>query len=426
MILVTMTLPKGLVPVSIFLAFPTILWLFAESPVMSMAYIGKILGVFGFTAFTLALMLAIRIPVQEKIFGDLGMSYTFHQKVGTVALIALLLHPLFLSWTYFQFSTESAVLFFLPIGDLAKTLGIVSLVIMTLCIIFTYYVHLPYHIWKKVHRYLGLAFLLGALHSLFILGDIQSIPLLKLVFFVFLVLGVGVIAYRVLFSKVFVHRTPYVVSSIRVVNDKFVDVTLAPKTKGISMKPGQFAYVTYMSNGVKAEEHPFSIAGARPDGSIRFVTKKLGDFTNTLPNLQIGDEAMIEGPYGSFTYGSGGKTQCWIAGGIGITPFLTFAESLPDDYDAKLVYAISDPTENAVENDLATLAEAKPNLDVVTWNSKEKGFLTATSALEGFNAGSVDVFLCGPPGMVKALRDQLFALNVPHHHIHQEKFTMLP
>ncbi len=422
----SMRLPKGTIPVSLFLALPLALWLVAEPPVASIPYLGRILGVFGFSAFTLAILLAIRIPLQEKIFGDLGQSYRFHQTIGTLALMALVLHPLFLAWQFIEFSLKDTAIFLLPVGDLAKNLGVFSLIIMTVCIICTYYVRLPYHIWKKVHQYLALAFILGAIHGVMIGGDIQTMPLLKLLFVIFLALGVCAIVYRVLFNRLFVHRTPYVVKSVNVINEKFVDVTLTPKDRGFDIKPGQFAYITYMSNGVKAEEHPFSIAASGPNGSIRFVTKKLGDFTNTLHNLVVGDEAMVEGPYGSFTYTSGGKTQCWIAGGIGITPFLAFAESLPDDYNATLYYAISDDTENAVERDLATLAKRKPNLKIAVWNSKEKGFLTAASALTGLDPAKTDVFLCGPGGMVKAMRDQLFALNVPHHHIHQEKFSMLP
>ena len=421
-----MKLPKGTLVVTLFLALPLIIWGVYAPPELSVYYAGKILGVFGFATFTLALLLAVRVPAQEKIFGDLGQSYRFHQVVGTLALIALLLHPVFLAWQYFQFSPTEAALFLLPIGDIAKTLGILSLIILTICLVCTYYIRLPYHVWKKVHQYLALAFVLGAFHGIIIPGSIQSMPLLKLLFVIFLGLGVAVIVYRVLFHKLFVHRTPYVVTSVNVVNGKFVDVTLAPKDRGFDLKPGQFAYITYMSNGVKAEEHPFSIAGSGPNGSIRFVTKKLGDFTNTLPNLIVGDEAMVEGPHGSFTYTSGGKSQCWIAGGIGITPFLAFAESLPSDYKATLYYAISDETENAVANDLARLTEQKSNLTIAIWNSKEKGFLTAASALSGLDTATTDVFLCGPTGMVKALREQLFALSVPHHHIHQEKFSMLP
>jgi len=421
-----MTLPKGTFATALFLIFPLVLWCLYQTPGITAYALGQLLGVFGFTAFTYALLMSIRVPAQEVIFGDLGNSYSFHQKIGTASLIALLLHPLFLAWSYVTFSLSAAARFLLPIGEVAKIFGILALLVLTVCLILTYYVKLPYHIWKKTHRYLSVAFVLGALHSVLIMGDIQQMPILKLVFVLFFALGVGAIVYRVFFNKLFVRRAEYVVANVTVVNDTFVDVVLKPTEKPITVKPGQFAYVTYRGSAVKEEEHPFSIAGANPDGTLRFVTKKLGDFTNTLPNLKVGDKASIEGPYGSFTFSRGGKTQCWIAGGIGITPFLAFAEALPMDYNATLFYAIRDEKENAVPEDIARLQARKPNLTIVVWNSAAQGFLTAEKALEGMPHREVDVFLCGPQGMVGAFREQLLALNVPFHRIHQEKFSMLP
>lgn len=421
-----MTLPRGTVGTMIFLLFPLVLWGFFEPPTFTAYAVGQLLGVFGFTAFTYALLMSIRVPAQEFLFGDLGNSYRFHQTIGTISLIALLFHPLFLAWNYVTFSLRLAAEFLLPIGEVAKSLGIVALFILTLCLICTYYVRLPYHLWKKTHQYLSLAFVLGAIHSVWVTGAIQQVPLLKIVFLIFLALGVLAVMYRIFFNRLFVRRTEYAIASVTTVNDTFVDVTLKATSKPIVVKPGQFAYVTYVGTEVKEEEHPFSVAGSNLDGTLRFVTKKLGDFTNTMSKLKVGDKAMIEGPFGNFSFSRAGKTQCWIAGGIGITPFLAFAEALPMDYTATLFYAIRDEKENAVAADIARLQERKPNLKIVVWDSAKLGFLTAAKTLEGFSTKDVDVFLCGPPGMVTAMRDQLFALKVPHHHIHQEKFSMLP
>lgn len=421
-----MTFPKGTFATTIFLALPLVLWCLAQPPTLTAYTLGQLLGVFGFTAFTYALLMSIRVPAQEFLFGDLGNSYRFHQTIGTVSLIALLLHPIFLVWNYVTFSLRSAAEFLLPIGELAKTLGILALFILTLCLVLTYYVRLPYDLWKKTHRYLSLAFVLGAIHSVWIMGAVQQVPTVKWIFFIFLILGVLAAVYRIFFNRLFVRRAEYTIASVSTINDTFVDVTLKATGKPLVVRPGQFAYVTYVGADVKEEEHPFSIAGSNPDGTLRFVTKKLGDFTNTLSKLKVGDKALIEGPFGNFSFSRAGKTQCWIAGGIGITPFLAFAEALPMDYTATLFYAVRDEKENAVAADIERLKTRKPNLKIVVWNSATQGFLTAAKALEGFSIADIDVFLCGPPGMVTAMRDQLFALRVPHHHIHQEKFSMLP
>lgn len=421
-----MTIPKGLVPALVFLLVPLAIWYAYEPLSFSLLELGKVLGVIGLTMFTLSLLLSVRIPLQERIFGDIGASYTFHQNIGTLALMALALHPVFLAWSYFPISASFAASLLLPFGAWSITIGILGLYLLAACLICTYYVSLPYHIWKVVHKFLGLAFFFGALHSLFVAGTIQSILPLKIVVFLFLLLGVLAITYRALFAKLFVKRAPYVVTRVSVINDVFVDVTLAPKEQPITVKPGQFAYISYMSEHVKNEEHPFSIAGSRPDGTLRFITKNLGDFTNTLHNLHVGDDAMIEGPFGSFSIHQGGKEQCWIAGGIGITPFLAFAQALPNTHKATLVYSIKNEAECAVRADLDTITKEKPNISVVIWNSEKQGFLTANAALKGCNIATTDVFLCGPGGMVSALRSQLHALKVPNHHIHQESFSMLP
>ncbi len=45
--------------------------------------------------------------------------------------------------------------------------------------------------------------------------------------------------------------------------------------------------------------------------------------------LRTGTRVQVEGPYGRFDFRKGGARQIWLAGGIGITPFLAWAESHP-------------------------------------------------------------------------------------------------
>jgi predicted ferric reductase len=88
---------------------------------------------------------------------------------------------------------------------------------------------------------------------------------------------------------------------------------------------GQFAFVTF----VKQEgSHPFTIASASETSLSRvvFQIKALGDYTKALgTKLASGQSVMIEGPYGRFTldHASSDSPQLWVAGGIGITPFLS-------------------------------------------------------------------------------------------------------
>ncbi|OYW93380.1 MAG: ferric reductase [Pseudomonadales bacterium 32-61-5] len=108
-------------------------------------------------------------------------------------------------------------------------------------------------------------------------------------------------------------------------------------------KAGQFAFVTFDS---KEGPHPFSLSSAwRNDGKLAFSIKGLGDYTSTLPQtLHLGDPVKVEGPYGCFDFCSGKPGQIWVAGGIGIVPFIARLRALaaqPDGRQVTLFYCAS-------------------------------------------------------------------------------------
>ncbi|WZB73187.1 FAD-binding oxidoreductase [Achromobacter xylosoxidans] len=92
---------------------------------------------------------------------------------------------------------------------------------------------------------------------------------------------------------------------------------------------GQFAFVRFDR---REGAHPYTIASApRPDGAIRFEIKALGDYTSRLPGaLRVGQPVEVEGPYGCFQLDAdAGAPQVWVAGGIGVTPFLAWLDTWP-------------------------------------------------------------------------------------------------
>jgi len=91
--------------------------------------------------------------------------------------------------------------------------------------------------------------------------------------------------------------------------------------------------------------------------------------------LHPGARARLEGPFGAFVrHGDPARPQTWIAGGIGITPFLSWARSLSD------------------------IATVNPNLS--------RG----------------EIFICGPPALVDNLTTGLVASGIPPYRIHSETF----
>lgn len=197
-------------------------------------------------------------------------------------------------------------------------------------------------------------------------------------------------------------------------------------------KAGQFAFLTFVSTNLPQQTHPFSVSAAEGENGLRFVIKNLGDFTAELGNLKAGDKVFVEGPYGTFNYANMPRTkQIWIAGGIGITPFLAMARTLKQaassNVEAHLFYSVADMSQAFGAKELQELAaELKGVLSFTLHDSSKQGYLSAELVQKQVdNVGDCEVLLCGPKGMMHALEDQFVTAGVSKKHIQYEEFSLL-
>ena len=351
-----------------------IIWWFAKDIELSdfgsvfgtLSSLGKATGIAGLVLYAVNLLLAARTRWMESFFGGLNRVYIAHHITGGVALILLIFHPLFLAAKLLSFDNlttlREAALFLLPhtipkdasLMDFqeasAINAGIVAFTGMVALLVLTFFVKLPYRLWLFTHKFLGVAFMFSGLHVVFISSDISRDIVLKLYLLAWIAVGLGAFLYRTLMNNVFVRRSPYRLLEVREMPGNVVSLTLEAIGKPIDYKPGQFIFIRFLfseSEGVIREAHPFSIASSPREHNLRLLVKSLGDFTTNLKNLKVGTIAEIEGAYGKFTFTRFGvNPQVWIAGGIGVTPFLSMARS----YDEKsppvdVVYSVVHRTE---------------------------------------------------------------------------------
>jgi predicted ferric reductase len=109
------------------------------------------------------------------------------------------------------------------------------------------------------------------------------------------------------------------------------------------------------------ESHPFTISSAPAEDVLRLTIKASGNFTRDLfARLKEGSDAIIEGAYGMFNYKTGGPKQIWIAGGIGLTPFLSFVRDMDGilQHKVDLYYTVRHPEEAVFVEELEA-ADAK-------------------------------------------------------------------
>src|SRR5690606_29220217 len=142
-------------------------------------------------------------------------------------------------------------------------------------------------------------------------------------------LGIVAFTYRVLLGRWLVSRRDYEVIKVSDYGQEGAEIVMKPLRDPVAYRSGQFFFLQVESDDeVTREPHPFSFTSSPAAPDISFAAKPIGDYTTTLKLLSVGAKVKIEGPYGRFVFAHGGPRQVWIAGGIGVTPFMSRAREL--------------------------------------------------------------------------------------------------
>jgi predicted ferric reductase len=427
----------GLVVIIALAVIPIVLWSLMEplgqrfeSNIAILTSIGQISALLGTAMFALSLMLISRLKLLEPYFGGLDRVFHAHRHLGGIGFMLILVHPLVLAARLVPISVSDAALYLLPSAtDLPKTLGIISLLIMMALIVITFYFAWKYQHMLAAHKLLGIGFMLGALHGFLMPSDMGSNLILAIYMATLVLVGTGVYSYRTVFKQL-VPKHHFMVKEVRRLADNVTEVTLEPTGDPLNFIPGQFIFVSFKNSQVSSEPHPFSISSSPQETNLRLTVKALGDFTSTLSNLEKGTAAVVEGAFGGFTEErSVAEAEVWIAGGIGVTPFLSRARALAASGDCSKIidffYTANTPEEMLFLEEFEALAKTCRNFRIHPHPSKSKGLLSAAVVAEA--AGPLqkhDIFVCGPPRMMASLIDQCKSLGVKSSHIHREEFSM--
>jgi ferredoxin-NADP reductase len=155
--------------------------------------------------------------------------------------------------------------------------------------------------------------------------------------------------------------------------------------------------------------------------------KGSGDFTKGLPSLPVGTRVIVEGPLGRFTSERAtSKNILLIAGGIGITPlrglFEVFAKQ---GAVVDLLYAARSDADFALKTELDAIVSQHVNAKAHYLPEPAVGRTSPELIKKEIpDVSSREVFLCGPPPMMKAVRQMLIDLGVPKNKIYFEKFQL--
>lgn len=425
----------GIISIMVLAVTPLVLWYFMK-PVsarfMSLGTafrsLGQVTGLLGMALLSINFILSARFKFLDRLFSGLNRVYVKHHAVGVIAFCLLLFHPVFLTIQYLLISLKSSFIFIFSLRDLPVTTGKLALFVFMILMVITLYLNFKYQNWKNTHKYLGIVLLLGSLHMLYVPSDISRNTALKYYMLCLVALAMMSYLYRTIFAVYKKKEFKYALQEVVRVSDTIAELILAPLSQKMTFLPGQFIFIRFEHDGVLSESHPFSITSTPESGTVSLGVKTLGDYTSMAYLLKPGVVCWIEGPFGAFSYTKAeSKRQIWIAGGIGITPFLGMARQLKtdDDYQIDLYYSVKNAGEAAFAKELAEIAQNNNNFRFHQHLSEKEGYISArliTESNEDIRAA--EIFLCGPPVFMQSLRRQFVALGLRNDRIHSEEFSL--
>jgi len=189
------------------------------------------------------------------------------------------------------------------------------------------------------------------------------------------------------------------------------------KPGGYSFIPGQATDVSINKAELRKLTRPFSFTSLNSDPFLEFSIKFYlyrKRFTNELSKLNPGDELIIRDPFGAIKYNGKGV---FIAGGAGITPFISIFRDLTTRNEIEgnvLLFANKTKTDIILEKELKTML-GNNFINILSEENTEGylyGFITEDLLKSVSGDLNTKFYLCGPPPMMQSVLKILAGMGV--------------
>jgi predicted ferric reductase len=403
--------------------------------------LSKLCAFSGLGALVAAALLGARNPLLERLAG-LERLLRLHRPLAVTALALCLVHAGLQVTRYsllFEKSPLSTLADFSALPEMV--LGQVALLLLlTLALGALLGIRgvLPFGLWKTGHFAAYLAAPMAFVHGLLRGTDMEN-SLARGLWTVLLAMFILNLLWRVLTA--WGRNRPCTVLSVRQENHDVRSVCLKAISgaQGISWRPGQFVMLRLPGRFGHSEPHPFTIS-TPPGTGLCCTVKRAGAFTTALHSLEPEARLLVQGSYGVFcreVFETPASHWGFIAGGVGITPFLAVLRHAARQgvtLRGALLWA------NKREADAFALAELEAlgqdlGLTVVCTLTRESWSDAAFSVIQ--EQGHVDAAmlrrhcrgderfcLCGPPAMQRfVLRGLRSAFGVRAGAVQREVFS---
>lgn len=196
----------------------------------------------------------------------------------------------------------------------------------------------------------------------------------------------------------------------------------------LNHKPGQFVEISVLSVG----EAPLSISSSpTKKGSFEICVRAVGNVTNALHRMKVGDKVGVRGPFGNGfdTEFLKGKNILFVGGGLGIVPLRSLINYVLDRRTAfgevTILYGCKEPSELLFTKDIKGWVARKDIEYRVTvdkcpegerWDGNI-GVITTLIPLVDFDPNATFAVVVGPPVMYRFVIKSLKERGMPDDHI---------
>jgi predicted ferric reductase len=401
--------------------------------------IGEASGIAAAVLLATVVILASRLAVLELLFGDLTSVYVAHGVIGLTMFAVVSIHPMMYLLGGLLLGSDFLGAAHVLVPFHVVVLDWVSYIVIAIALIPTLYMRLSFDNWRWIHLLLGLAMILTG-YSILIDNsafDTSAIPVLRDYLFVVFGLATAAFLWVAVVRRVVEPKREYRIVGVEHHPEAdAIELLAEPVGRPARFEAGQFIYVDLLDSMAQIdrefEAHPFSVVTPPGSEPLSLVIEATGRHTQRVKDIAAGDEAraLLHGAYGRLGIGRPGtKKQLWLAGGIGITPFLAMAGELADHperyegYEVTLVVGVDHAYQAFEMERLERCAGRFPGLDVHLWDREDRGLPTASGVLDLIDGDLREcaVMISGPESMITDMTAELEAAGVPRGRIRSER-----
>ena len=401
-------------------------------------------GILAFGYIMNQFLLGARPRYFDRLFG-LDAILRFHTAIGVVSAGLVVAHVLLKN--IYDFERNLQVLLGVAAANLFLAVIVVSLLIWSVTILVRLrpiamlrsfsarVLRIQYQHLRAFHNLTAIAAVLVTAHVVLASSTAEQ-PIRQLVMAVWFVAAMGLYAEHKFVRPFRIRRTPFTVTAVTQDGPDIWTVRMRPPgEREWKNRAGQFACFAFFRGRVGREEHPFTMSSPAGAPEIAFTAKVLGDWTATMRAIEPGDPVAVDGPYGLFSIDRVplDRQLVFLAGGVGITPFLAMLRTLDQRAESRpvrLVWNVRHAADLFCASELDAIAE---RLDGVHWSavvSRDPGWPGQRGRLDPAFLSGMDLpenalyFLCGPVPQMEAIIRHLRSRGVAPSNIRFENFAM--